>query len=145
MNNNHPLPQESSSDLRPQPQEFSKLVFLVQANECNKQAQTNTAASSESRICLNWLSGALVGVGGSDFIGCGSPASGSRSQGRRQRGEAGGAKRATSVNVPPLRPQSSEGKFTLSLEIEPVRRFFRGCRSCTFTEVTGLAPSRQAS
>ena len=40
---------------RPQPEKLSKLVFLVTIGEyC---------------ICLNWLSGALVGVGGSDFIG----------------------------------------------------------------------------
>ena len=40
---------------RPQPQTFSKLVFLIEF--------------SKSYICLDWLSGALVGVGGSDFIG----------------------------------------------------------------------------
>ena len=40
---------------RPQPQKFSKLLFLV--------------SFSESCIFLNRLSGALVGVGGSDFIG----------------------------------------------------------------------------
>ena len=38
---------------RPQPQTFSKLVFLIQF--------------SQSYIFLNWLSGALVGVGGPDF------------------------------------------------------------------------------
>ena len=40
---------------RPQPHKFSKLVFLIKF--------------SESYICLNWLSGVLVGVGGSGFIG----------------------------------------------------------------------------
>ena len=40
---------------RPQPQKYRKLVFLIEV----------------SRPCtfLNWLSGAPVGVGGSDFIG----------------------------------------------------------------------------
>ena len=33
---------------------------------------------------------------------------------------SGGTKRATSTNMPPLRLQSSEGKFTMSLEIETV-------------------------
>ena len=41
--------------LRPQPQTFSKLTFLSEF--------------SKSYTFLNWLSGALVGVGGSDFIG----------------------------------------------------------------------------
>ena len=40
---------------RPQPRKFSKLMLLIQF--------------SQSCICLNWLSGALIGVGGSDFIG----------------------------------------------------------------------------
>ena len=40
---------------RPQPQKFSKLAFLIQF--------------SQYCICPNWLSGALVWVGGSDFIG----------------------------------------------------------------------------
>ena len=40
---------------RTQPQTFGKLVFLIEFRK--------------SYICLNWLSGALVGVGGSDFIG----------------------------------------------------------------------------
>ena len=40
---------------RPQPQTFSKLVFIMEF--------------TQYYICLNWLSGALVGVGGSDFIG----------------------------------------------------------------------------
>ena len=40
---------------RPQPQKFNKLVFLIQF--------------SWSYISLNWLSVALVGVWGSDFIG----------------------------------------------------------------------------
>ena len=35
---------------------------------------------------------------------------------------SGGTKRATSANMPLLRPQSSEGKFTMSREIEPVSR-----------------------
>ena len=39
---------------RPKPQKFSKLVFLIEF--------------SWSCIFLNWLSGALVGVGGSDFV-----------------------------------------------------------------------------
>ena len=40
---------------RPQPNKFSKLVLLTYF--------------SQSYTFLNWLSGALVGVGGSDFIG----------------------------------------------------------------------------
>ena len=40
---------------RPRPQTFSKFVFLHSFSEL---------------FFLNWLSGALVGVGGSDFIGC---------------------------------------------------------------------------
>ena len=40
---------------RPQPQKFSKLVFLIEL--------------SKSCLFLNWLSGALVGVGGSDIVG----------------------------------------------------------------------------
>ena len=40
---------------RPRPHQFSKLVFLIEL--------------SQSWIFLNWLSGALVGLGGSDFIG----------------------------------------------------------------------------
>ena len=43
--------------------------------------------------------------------------------------------------MPPLRLQSSEGKFTTSREIEPVRMSFRRRRSCTFTEVARLVPS----
>ena len=39
---------------------------------------------------------------------------------------SGGIKRATSVNMLLLRLQSSEGNFTMSREIEPVRRSF--CR-----------------
>ena len=54
---------------------------------------------------------------------------------------SGGNKRATSVNMPLLRPQSSEGKFTASRKIESVRRSLRGHRSCTFMEVTRLVPS----
>ena len=40
---------------RPQPQKSSKLVFLI--------------AFSQYYVYIDWLSGALVGVGGSDFIG----------------------------------------------------------------------------
>ena len=40
---------------RPQPQTFSKLASLIK--------------SGQSWICLNWLSGALVGFWGSGFIG----------------------------------------------------------------------------
>ena len=54
---------------------------------------------------------------------------------------SGGTKRATSANMPPLRLQSSEGKFTMSREIEPVRRSFRRSGSCTLTEVERLVPS----
>ena len=43
--------------------------------------------------------------------------------------------------MPLLRLQSSEGKFTTSREIEPVRRSFRRHGSCTFTEVARLVPS----
>ena len=39
---------------RPQPQKLSKYVCLIEFDEFY--------------ICLNWLPGALVGVGGSDFI-----------------------------------------------------------------------------
>ena len=39
---------------RPQPEKFSKTVSLTRFSRYD--------------ICLNWLSGALVGVGGSDFI-----------------------------------------------------------------------------
>ena len=54
---------------------------------------------------------------------------------------SGGTKRATFVNAPLLRLQSSEGKFTMSHEIEPVRRSLRRSRSCTFMEVARLVPS----
>ena len=50
----------------------------------------------------------------------------------------GGTKRATSVNMPLLRLQSSEGKFAMSREIEPVRRSFCRRGSGTFTEVARL-------
>ena len=46
--------------------------------------------------------------------------------------KSGGTKRATRVNMPLLRLQSSEGKFTMSREIEPVRRSFRRHGSGTF-------------
>ena len=39
----------------PQLQKFGKLVLLLEVGEY--------------RICLDWLSGALVGVGGSDLLG----------------------------------------------------------------------------
>ena len=54
---------------------------------------------------------------------------------------SGSTRRATSANMPLLRLQSSEGKFTTSREIEPVRRSFRRRRSCTLTEVARLVPS----
>ena len=54
---------------------------------------------------------------------------------------SGGTKRATSKNVPLLRLQSSEGKFTMSREIEPIRRSFCRRRSRAFTEVASLVPS----
>ena len=44
----------------------------------------------------------------------------------------------TSVNTPLPRLQSSEGKFTMSREIEPVRRSFCRHGSCTFKEVARL-------
>ena len=47
-------PMEIAPD--PKPQKFTKLVFLLYF--------------SPSSIFLNWLSVALVGVGGSDFICC---------------------------------------------------------------------------
>ena len=54
---------------------------------------------------------------------------------------SGGTKRATSVHVPLLCLQSSEGKSTMPREIEPVRRSFCRHGSCTFTEVARLVPS----
>ena len=54
---------------------------------------------------------------------------------------SGGTKRATSENMPLLRLQSSEGKFTMPREIEPIRRPFCKHRSCTFKEVARLVPS----
>ena len=54
---------------------------------------------------------------------------------------SGGAKCATFVNMPVLHPQSSEGKFATSREIEPVRRSLRRRGSRTFTEVARLVPS----
>ena len=53
----------------------------------------------------------------------------------------GGTKCATSANMSLLRLQRSEGKFTMSCEIEPVRRSFCRRRSCTFTEVARFVPS----
>ena len=44
----------------------------------------------------------------------------------------GGTKHATSLNMPLLRLQSSEGKFTMSREIEPHLRKWRVYRSGTF-------------
>ena len=44
-----------NSSPRPQPQKLSKLLSLIHI--------------SQHYICLNWLSEALGGVGGSDFIG----------------------------------------------------------------------------
>ena len=55
--------------------------------------------------------------------------------------ESGGTKRATSAKMPLLCLQSSEGKFTTSREIEPVRRSFCRHGSCTFTAVARLVPS----
>ena len=54
---------------------------------------------------------------------------------------SGGTKRATSESTPLLRLQSTEGKFTTSHEIEPVRRSFRRHGSSTFAEVARLVPS----
>ena len=51
----HMLSHRWSRNPRPQPQTFSKLALLIYFGE--------------SYIFLNWLSGALVGVGDSDFIG----------------------------------------------------------------------------
>ena len=47
---------------------------------------------------------------------------------------SGGIKRATCVDMPPLRLQSSEQKFTMPREIEPARRSFRRRRSWMFTD-----------
>ena len=47
------VPRRWNRNPRPQPQSVSKLVFL--------------RYFSSSYLCLSWLSGALVGVGGSDF------------------------------------------------------------------------------
>ena len=55
--------------------------------------------------------------------------------------QSGGAKRATSVNVTPLHLQSSERKFKMTRELEPVRRSFCRHGSCTFTEVARLVHS----
>ena len=51
---------------------------------------------------------------------------------------SGGTERATSVNIPLLRLQSSEGEFAMSREIKPVRRscYRHGC--FMFTEVARL-------
>ena len=64
-----------------------------------------------------------------------------RSQRKWSNHWSGGTKRATSVNIPLLRLQSSEGKFTMSCEIEPVCRSFCRHGSCTFTQVARLVPS----
>ena len=61
------------------------------------------------------------------------------------RAPPGGTERATSVNTPLLQLQSSEGKFKMSREIEPVRRSFCRHGSCTFTEVARLVPSGSCS
>ena len=50
-------------------------------------------------------------------------------------------KRATSVKMPRLRLQRSEGVFTKSREVEPKRRSFRRRRGCTVAEVARLVPS----
>ena len=50
-------------------------------------------------------------------------------------------KRTTSANMPLLRLQSSEGKFTMSREIERTRRPFCRHGSSMFTEVARLVPS----
>ena len=50
----------------------------------------------------------------------------------------GSTKRAISVNMQVLRLQSSEGKFTMFREIEPVRRSFCRDGSGTFQEVARL-------
>ena len=47
---------------------------------------------------------------------------------------SGGTKRATSISMALLCLQSSEGKFTMSREIEPAGRSFRRRRSCPFAE-----------
>ena len=60
---------------------------------------------------------------------------------KHRRGQSGGTKRATSMNRPLLRLQSSEGEFTMSRKIEPVRRSFCRHGSCTFTELARLVPS----
>ena len=46
-----------------------------------------------------------------------------------------------SVNMPLLRLQSSQGKFAMSAEINPVRRSFCRHGSCTFTEEARLVHS----
>ena len=58
---------------------------------------------------------------------------------------SGRTKRATTVDIPLPRLQSSEGKYTTSREIETVHRSFRRRRSCTVTEVARLVPSYKAS
>ena len=47
----------------------------------------------------------------------------------------------TSVNVPLLHLRSSEGRFTMSCKVEPVRGSLSRCRSCTFIEAAQLAVS----
>ena len=54
---------------------------------------------------------------------------------------SGGTKLETSANMPLLRLQSSEGKFTMAREIEPVSKSFRRHGSCAFAEVARLVPS----
>ena len=51
---------------------------------------------------------------------------------------SGGTKRATYVNMPLLRLQSPEGKFTMSHEIEPARRSL--CRPYNYTPVEPCMP-----
>ena len=53
--------------------------------------------------------------------------------------DPGGAKHATSVQMPLLRLRSSEGKCAVSREIEPVRRSFRRRGSCTFGAFWSIA------
>ena len=54
---------------------------------------------------------------------------------------SGGTKRATSADMPLPSLQSSEGEFTTSRDIAPVRRSFCRHGSCTLTEVARLVPS----
>ena len=104
-----------------------------------------TACRRPRRCRLPWRPSSSMNRGTLSFLRWRSARGRTTMKGRAPHGSltacSGGTKCATSVNIQLLRLQSSEGKFTMSREIEPIRRSFSIHRSGTFTEVARLVPS----